>query len=131
MTDPKQAEVIKQIQQAFQQSQGQLAQLRTAVERTAELARMKSENDFLNREKARAFEALGEAVFRLVQKGKLELPAALAPQVKAVSDAERKVEIQASAIHDLLKEGEETAARLKVKNDATGKNVVASRPKKS
>ena len=131
MTDPKQAEVIKQIQQAFQQSQGQLAQLRTAVERTAELARMKSENDFLNREKERAFEALGEAVYRLVQKGKLELPAALAPQVKAVTDAERKVEIQASAIHDLLKEGEETAARLKVKNDATGKNVVASRPKKS
>lgn len=131
MTDPKQAEVIKQIQQTFQQSQTQLAQLRTAVERTAELARMKSENDFLNREKDRAFEALGEAVYRLVQKGKLELPAALAPQVKAVSDAERKVEIQASAIHDLLKEGEETAARLKVKNDATGKNVVASRPKKS
>jgi enamine deaminase RidA (YjgF/YER057c/UK114 family) len=131
VADPKQADVIKQIQEAFQQSQGQLAQLRIAVERTAELARMKSENDFLNREKERAFEALGEAVYRLVQKGKLELPAALAPQVKAVSDAERKVEIQASAIHDLLREGEETAARLKVKNDATGKNVVASRPKKS
>ena len=130
MTDPKQNEVIKQIQQAFQQAQGQMAQLRTAVERTAELARMKSESDFLKHQKARAYEQLGEAVYRLVQKGKLDVPV-LAAELKAVEDAERKAELQASAILDILREGEEAAARLKVKNEPAPKNVVASRPKKS
>ncbi|XXF81379.1 hypothetical protein P2318_16945 [Myxococcaceae bacterium GXIMD 01537] len=131
MTDPKQADVIRQIQQAFQTAQGQMVQLRTAVERTAELARMKSESDFLKLQKERAFEALGEAVYRLVQKGKLELPAAVAAEVKGVEEAERKAEAQASAILDILKEGEEAAARLKGKNDAAPKNVVAPRAKKS
>lgn len=130
MTDPKQAEVIKQIQQAFQQAQGQMAQLRTAVERTAELARMKSESDFLKLQKARAYEQLGEAVHRLVQKGKLD-GSVIAPELKAVEEAERKAEIQASAILDILREGEEAAARLKVKTEPAPKNVVASRPKKT
>ena len=130
MTDPKQNEVLKQIQQAFQQAQGQMAQLRTAVERTAELARMKSESDFLKLQKARAYEQLGEAVYRLVQKGKLD-GSLIAPELTAVEQAERKAEIQASAILDILKEGEEAAARLNVKNDARPKNVVAPRPKKS
>lgn len=130
MTDPKQNEVIKQIQQAFQQAQGQMAQLRTAVERTAELARMKSESDFLKLQKARAYEQLGEAVYRLVQKGKLD-GSQLAPELTAVEQAERKAEIQASAILDILKEGEEAAARLKVKTEPAPKNVVASRPKKA
>ena len=131
VSDPKQAEVIQQIQRAFQSAQGQLAQLRTAVERTAELARMKSESDFLKLQKARALEELGEAVYRMLQRGKLELPSVLAPEVKAVEEAERKAELQASAILDILKEGEEAAARLKGKNDAPPKNVVAPRVKKS
>ncbi len=130
MTDPKQNEVIQQIQQAFQKAQGQMAQLRTAVERTAELARMKSESDFLKLQKSRAYEQLGEAVYRLVQKGKLD-GSVLAPELKAVEEAERKAEIQASAILDILKEGEEAAARLKVKTEPAPKNVVASRPKKA
>jgi hypothetical protein len=130
VTDPKQNEVIQQIQQAFQKAQGQMAQLRTAVERTAELARMKSESDFLKLQKSRAYEQLGEAVYRLVQKGKLD-GSVLAPELKAVEEAERKAEIQASAILDILKEGEEAAARLKVKTEPAPKNVVASRPKKA
>lgn len=131
MTDPKQSEVIQQLQKAFQSAQGQLAQLRSAVERNTELARMKSESDFLKLQKSQALEALGEAVYRMVRKGKLELPAVLAPEVKAVEEAERQAESQASAILDILKEGEEAAARLKVKKDAPPKNVVASRVKKS
>ncbi len=129
--DPKQAEVFQQIQQTFQQAQGQMAQLRNAVERTAELARMKAESDYLVLAKKRALEELGEAVYRLAQKGKLELPATVAPLVKAVDEADRKAEVQASAILDILKEGEEVAARLKGKNDAPVNKVVAPRPKKT
>jgi hypothetical protein len=129
--DPKQAEVFQQIQQTFQQAQGQMAQLRNAVERTAELARMKAESDYLVLAKKRALEDLGEAVYRLAQKGKLELPASVAPLVKAVDEADRKAEVHASAILDILKEGEEAAARLKGKNDAPVNKVVAPRPKKT
>jgi CO dehydrogenase/acetyl-CoA synthase epsilon subunit len=129
--DPKQSEVFQQIQQTFQQAQGQMAQLRNAVERTAELARMKAESDYLVLAKKRALEELGEAIFKLAQKGKLELPATVAPLVKAVEEADRKAEVQASAILDILKEGEEVAARLKGKNDAPVNKVVAPRPKKS
>lgn len=131
MTDPKQSEIIQQLQKDFQSAQSQLAQLRSAVERNTELARMKAESDFLKLQKSQALEALGEAVYRLVRKGKLELPAVLAPELKAVEEAERQAESQASAILDILKEGEEAAARLKVKKDVPPKNVVASRVKKS
>ncbi len=129
MADPKQSETFKQIQQAIQAAQGQMAQLRTAVERTAELARMKSESEFLRRQKDQTLQELGEAVWRMVQKGKLELPAALAPELKKVEEAVRQQEVQAAEITDILKEGEEAAARLK-KNAAPAQNVLASRTKK-
>ncbi len=128
--DPKQSEALRQIQEAFQSAQSQMAQLRQQVEKHAELARAKTQNDFIQKEKERALRELGEAVFKQVQKGKLELPATFAPLLKAIEQAQHKAEAQAREIGDLLQEGEETAQRLKQKSAGGANSGVASRTKK-
>ena len=113
--DPKQSQAFKQITEAFQTAQAQMTELRKSVERHAELARAKTQLDFSQRETERALRELGEAVWRQVQKGRLELPSALAPALEAVRQAEHKAEAQAREISDLLQEGEETAQRMRQK----------------
>jgi hypothetical protein len=121
---------MRQIQQAFQTAQAQLAQLREAVTHTAELARLNSQGNYLQMEKEKAYRELGEAVWRQVQKGKLELPASLAPVIKSVEAAEQKAAVHAAQITDILQEGVEVAARLKGKNDGRAQTALAPKPKK-
>lgn len=128
--DPKQSETLRQIQAAFQSAQSQMVQLRQQVEKHSALAQAKSRNDFIQQEKERALRELGEAVFKQVAKGRLELPSALAPLLKAVEQAHKKAEAQAREISDLLREGEEAAQRLKEKNAGAAHSGVASRTKK-
>lgn len=130
MADAKQTEVMKQIQQAFQTAQAQLAQLREAVSHTAELARLNSRGNSLQMEKEKALRELGEAVWRQMQKGRLELPSVLAPQVKAVEAAEQRAVAHAAEITDILQEGEAVAARLKGKNDGRVQTPLAPKPKR-
>jgi hypothetical protein len=130
LADVKQTEVMKQIQQAFQAAQAQLAQLREAVTHTAELARLNSRGNSLQMEKDKALRELGEAVWRQVQKGKLELPSSLAAQLKAVEAAEQRAAAHASEITDILQEGEAVAARLKGKSEARVQTPLAPKPKR-
>ena len=51
---------------------------------------MNSRGNSLQMAKDKALRDLGEAVWRQVQKGKLELPSSLAPVVKAVEAAEQQ-----------------------------------------
>ncbi|ATB33848.1 hypothetical protein [Melittangium boletus] len=128
--DPKQSETLRQIQAAFEASQTQLTQLRQQVEKHSALAKAKTQSDFLQKEKERVFRELGEAVFKQAQKGRLELPAAFAPLLKAIEQVHHKAEVQAREITDLLMEGEETAQRMKQKNAGPPNSGVAPRPKK-
>jgi vacuolar-type H+-ATPase subunit H len=128
--DPKQSEALRQIQEAFQSAQSQMAQLRQQVEKHAELARAKTQNDFAQKEVERALRQLGESVFKQVQKGRLALPEGFGPLLKAVEHAQQKAESQAREIGDLLQEGEETAQRMKEKNVGGTNSGVASRMKK-
>ena len=127
---PQSSDVMRQIQQAFQAAQTQLAQLRESVTHTAELARLNSQGNYLQMEKDKAYRELGEAVWKQVQKGKLELPASLASTVKAVEAAEQKAAAHAAEISDILQEGVEVAARLKGKNDGKAQTALAPKPKK-
>ncbi len=133
MADAKQqaqTEVMRQIQQAFQAAQAQLAELREAVTHTAEMARLNSQGSYLQMDKEKAFRELGEAVWKQVQKGKLELPSSLTPAVKAVQAAEQRAAAHAGQIADILQEGEALAARLKGKNEGKAQTPLAPRPKR-
>jgi hypothetical protein len=130
LADVKQSDVMKQIQQAFQIAQAQLAQLREAVTHTEELARLNSRGNALQMEKEKALREFGEAVWRQVQKGKLELPSSLAAAMKAVEAAEQRAAAHASEITDILAEGELVVARLKGKNDGKAQTPLAPKPKK-
>ncbi len=122
MADSKR-EVLRQISDAWKTAQAQLDELRSAVERTGDLAQLKLKSEFLHRELDRAFRDLGEAVWAEVKKGSLELPAALASAAKAVEEVERRQAAQASSINELLGEGVEVAEK--------SKRTLASRGKKS
>jgi flagellar hook-associated protein FlgK len=129
--DPKQSEVVKQINEAFQAAQARLAQLREAVERNTDLARANAKATVLKDQKDRALKELGEVVWRQVQKGKLELPAGFASLLKGVEAAEQAAEAHARELTDILREGEEVAERLKVGKNATKpQTIVANGGKK-
>ena len=104
--------------------------LRKQVETHSALAQAKTQSDFLQKEKERVMRELGEAVFKQVQKGRLELPTSFAPLLKAIEQVQLKVEAQAREISDLLQEGEEAAQRLKQKNTGPAHSGVAMRTKK-
>lgn len=118
--DPKQTEMARQIAQAWDLAKGQLQKLREQVEKTAEMAALKSKSDALERERDRALRNFGEAVYREVQKGTLKLPAALSGALRAMMEVERKLEKQASDISDILAEGAEVAERVKKKPPPPG-----------
>ncbi len=126
---PNESETLRELQAAFQTAQTQLLQLRQQVEKHAELARMKTQTDFSKNERERVLRELGEAVFKQVQKGRLELPASLAPLLKAVEQSHQRAEAQAREITDLLQEGEEAAQRLSQKKAAPAHSGVAPRKK--
>ncbi|MFP2903608.1 hypothetical protein ACLESD_00745 [Pyxidicoccus sp. 3LFB2] len=129
--DPKQSEVVKQINEAFQAAQARLAQLREAVERNTDLARANARSTILKDQKERALKELGEVVWRQVQKGRLELPAGFASVLKAVEAAEQAAEAHVRELTDILREGEEVAERLKVGKNATKpQTIVANGGKK-
>jgi len=129
--DPKQSEVVKQIHEAFQEAQARLAQLREAVERNTDLARANAKSTVLKDQKERALKELGEAVWRQVQKGRLELPASFASALNAVEAAEQAAEAHARELTEILREGEEVAERLKGGKNATKpQTIVANGGKK-
>lgn len=100
------------------------------MERTTELAKAKVQAGFLERDRDRALRDFGEAVWGQIQKGKLALPAALSSALRAMQEAQRKVDAHDAEISDLLREGEEAASRLRSKGATSGKTAVASKGKK-
>lgn len=128
--DPKQSEALRQIQAAFESAQQKLTQLRKQVETHSALAQAKTQSDLLQKEKERVMRELGEAVFKQVCKGRLELPTSFAPLLEAIEQVQRQLEAQAREISDLLQEGEEAAQHLKQKNTGPAHSGVAMRTKK-
>ncbi len=110
--DPNQTQMARQISQAWDLAKAQLQKLRREVEKTAELATMKSRVDALEGERDRAYRNLGEAVWREVQRGGLKLPASASAAVRGLQEVERKLQKQASEISDILAEGAAAAERL-------------------
>lgn len=104
--------MAKQISQAWDLAKAQLQKLREQVEKTAELATVKSKADLLERERDKALRNFGEAVWREVGKGGVKLPTSLAGATRTMQEVERKLEKQAAEISDLLAEGAEVADRL-------------------
>src|SRR5258708_21668068 len=92
-TDPKQ-ETLRQIQQAWDSAQAQLAELRDQVETTTRLAQAKVTQNFLERDLDRAYRDLGEAGWAQVSKGRLQLPPTLASVMKALSEGTKKLQEQ-------------------------------------
>ncbi|RKH55453.1 MULTISPECIES: hypothetical protein [Corallococcus] len=128
--DPKQTEVMRQINEAFQAAEAKLAKLREAVERNTELARANGKAAFLKDKKEQTHRELGEAVWQAVQAGRLELPPNFARLLQSIAAAEKAAADHAASLTDLLREGEEVADRLKVKTVAKPQKVVASGTKK-
>src|SRR6185436_20099534 len=104
MPDPR-AETMKQIQEAWNAAQSQLAQLRDQVEMTTKLAQAKVASNFLERDLDRAYRDLGEAVWAQVSKGRLKLPKELSSVMKALEVVTKKIQEQNASINDLLAEG--------------------------
>jgi hypothetical protein len=117
------SDALKQIGEAWEHAQDQLADLREQVQRTTELAMAKTQSNFLERDRDKALRNLGEAIWVQVQKGKLTLPSSMRDIGKAMEDVQKKIAVEQAEIADLLKEGEEAVARR-------ARNAVAAKLKK-
>jgi len=127
---PKDAALMQQIALAWDEAKEQLSDLREAVERNAQMAHLKLESSFLNRERDQALRDFGEAVWNQVMKGRLQLPPQLSAALQKMIDVEKKLAKQASEITDILKEGDEAAERLRQKKAARPSPALASKGKK-
>ncbi len=126
--DPKQGEAVQQISQAWDEAKSQLADLRQAVEKHTELAQAKLDSGFLRRDREKALAELGEAVWNLILKGKLQAPEGLKQALKLVEVAEAKVAAHQSQIGELLKESDVLAGGRRAAPQA--KQTLAAKPKK-
>jgi hypothetical protein len=129
VADPKQTEVIKQIQAAWDEAQAQLTLLREQVEHATAMAQAKVQSNLHQRELDKAYRDLGEAVWAEVSKGKLQLPPSLSTVKKSLEVVTNKIRAQNASINDLLSEGADLAKRLQEKM-ATASKGVAAPPKK-
>lgn len=127
---PPNPELMKQISAAWDDARAQLAELKEAVDRNAQMAQLKMESAFLHREKDQALRDFGEAVWGQVMRGKLQLPVQLNQAVRLMIDLEKKIQKQAEEINDILKEGDEAADRLRQKRAARPAPPLASKMKK-
>lgn len=130
MADPQQ-EILKQINDAWNEAKAQLAQLRAAVERTSELANAKMESNLLGRDRDKALRDLGEAVWAQVKAGKMTLPQAVSAATKAMQEFEKKAEAKNREINSLIMEGGEAVDRLKARTTTKShRTAVVSKGKK-
>ena len=125
VVDPDKA-IIDDILTAWQKAQRQLVELRDQVARHTHLAQAKIESNFLERDFDKALHDFGETVWKQVSRGAVELPGPLASAVKAMREAQRRVDAQNGEIADLLREGEDVARRLREQ----AKSTVAPKGKK-
>lgn len=129
MADPRQNDVVKQIQAAWEEAQAQLTILREQVEHATNMAQAKVQSNMNQRDLDRAYRDLGEAVWAEVSKGKLQLPANLSAVKKSLETVTNKIRAQNASINDLLAEGQDLARRLQEKMSHASKGV-ANPPKK-
>lgn len=130
MVDPKQSEVLKRIQTAWEEAQAQLSVLRDRVAHLSALAQAKTQNNVLTRDLDRAYRDLGEALWAEVSKGRLQLPPNLSTVRKSLEQVTSRIREQNASINDLLSEGAEIAARLQEKMAAPSKGVVNTSKKR-
>lgn len=130
MADPKQTEVLKQIQAAWDEAQAQLAMLREQVEHATNMATAKVQTNMNQRELDRAYRDLGEAVWAEVSKGKLQLPSNLSTVKKSLEVVTNKIRAQNASINDLLAEGADIAKRLQEKMTHASKGVASPQKKR-
>ncbi len=124
MPDPKQTEVLKQIQTAWEEAQAQLSVLRDQIEHLSALAQAKTQNNVLTRDLDRAYRDLGEALWAEVSKGRLQLPPNLSNVRKSLEQVTGRIREQNASINDLLSEGADIAKRLQEKMSSPSKGVV-------
>ena len=127
---PKNDQLIESINAHWEQAKAQLEDLKSAVERNAQMAQLKMESAFLHRERDQALRDFGEAVWNQILKGKLQLPPQLNTALRAMIEMEKKLEKQASEINDILKEGDEAADRMRQKKAVRPPPALASKGKK-
>jgi hypothetical protein len=130
VADPKQSEVIKQIQEAWNEAQAQLALLREQVEHAANLAQARVQMNMNQRDLDRAYRDLGEAVWAEVSRGRLQLPPNLSAVKKALEVVTNRIREQNASINDLLAEGADIARRLQEKMARASKGVAGSQKKR-
>lgn len=125
MAEPKQNDVVKQIQQAWNEAQAQLAVLREQVEHATALAQAKVSSNMGERDLDRAYRDLGEAVWAEVSKGKMALPGNLSAVRKALEAVTARIQTQNASINDLLAEGADIGKRLQEKMAHASKGVAS------
>lgn len=118
-----QSDTLRDIQRAWDEAQAHLALLREQVEHATSLAQLKVQSNLNERDLDRAYRELGEAVWAEVSKGKLQLPAGLAPVKKALDQVTQRIRAQNASINDLLAEGADIAQRLQEKMARPSKAV--------
>jgi hypothetical protein len=109
------SEVMKQLNEIWENAKVQFEELRDAVVRSSQVAKTKLDATFLRRERDRLLHQLGSDYLRLVNEKQAVPPA----EMKTIIDAIRKVDSdiaeQENEINAILQEGEVAAKESEAK----------------
>jgi hypothetical protein len=122
--------MLAELKRAWEQASSQLAELRSRVELTRELAETKIRGEGLQQALDRAYRRLGEVLFEEVQRGAFRVPASMTTLLEALQDVQAQIREQKEAVRALLDEGNEVAARRGPKVTISQKSDLANKGKK-
>jgi hypothetical protein len=104
--------------------------LRAAVEKTTAMAQAKATGEVLLKGRDKALRDFGEAVWTQVKAGRLQLPAGMTAAIKAMQEADQRIDKHKQDISALIDEGGEAVARIKAKPNRSHKTAVAGKGRK-
>lgn len=122
-------EVIRAITLAWEKTQAQFEDLKRAVQKTEQMASLRTQAGSTLRELDRSLRDFGEAVWVAVKEGKVQLPANLEGLRKGVEESAEKKEALRSQIGDILEETVAVAPSATGQKPFLPRTGVTSKPK--
>ncbi len=115
------SEIMKQLNEIWENAKVQFEELRDAVVRSSQVAKTKLDATFLRRERDRLLHQLGSDYLGLVTQKQVVPPAELKVTIEAIQKVDADISSQETEIDAILQEGEAAAKESQQKKAAKKK----------
>jgi hypothetical protein len=112
---PDDREIMKQLNDIWENAKVQFEELRDAVVRTSQVAKTKLDASFLRRERDRLLHQLGTDYLQLIHDKQVTPPSDLKSTIEAIKKVDSDISEQETEMSVILEEGEAAAKKSQTK----------------